>query len=146
MSGHNYRRYDKKKVTRHNQYLGPFVNHEMNRCITCYRCVGFMMIMRVEILCAGIITRISVVTKKARWRTSSAATLLKCAQQVFLPIRFSRRRTRASGIADCASICTGCSPGCHSESATAVAPVVNRYNSEVNSYFICDRGRWLGVR
>ena len=36
MSGHNYRRYDKKKVTHHNQYLGPFINHEMNRCITCY--------------------------------------------------------------------------------------------------------------
>ena len=41
MSGHNYRRYDKKKVTHRNQYLGPFINHEMNRCITCYRCVRF---------------------------------------------------------------------------------------------------------
>ena len=41
MSGHNYRRFDKKKVTHHNQYLGPFINHEMNRCITCYRCVRF---------------------------------------------------------------------------------------------------------
>jgi len=41
MSGHNYRRYDGKKKTHNNQYLGPFIGHEMNRCITCYRCARF---------------------------------------------------------------------------------------------------------
>src|SRR5699024_11457863 len=41
MSGHNYRRYRFKKRTHENQYLGPFLNHEMNRCIQCYRCVRF---------------------------------------------------------------------------------------------------------
>ena len=41
MSGHTYRRYDGKKATHTNQYLGPFIGHEMNRCITCYRCVRF---------------------------------------------------------------------------------------------------------
>jgi len=37
MTGHGYRRYDFPKRTFRNQYLGPFVNHEMNRCIQCYR-------------------------------------------------------------------------------------------------------------
>ena len=41
MTGHNYRRYKFRKKTYRNQYLGPFVNHEMNRCIQCYRCVRF---------------------------------------------------------------------------------------------------------
>ena len=41
MTGHNYRRYQFKKRTYRNQYLGPFLNHEMNRCIQCYRCVRF---------------------------------------------------------------------------------------------------------
>ena len=41
MSGHTYRRYDGTKVTHRNQNLGPFIGHEMNRCITCYRCVRF---------------------------------------------------------------------------------------------------------
>ncbi len=41
MTGHNYRRYRFKKRTHNNQYLGPFINHEMNRCIQCYRCVRF---------------------------------------------------------------------------------------------------------
>ena len=41
MTGHIYRRYRFKKRTFRNQYLGPFITHEMNRCIACYRCVRF---------------------------------------------------------------------------------------------------------
>ena len=41
MTGHNYRDYRFTKRTHKNQYLGPFINHEMNRCIQCYRCVRF---------------------------------------------------------------------------------------------------------
>ncbi|MGE5411611.1 MAG: 2Fe-2S iron-sulfur cluster-binding protein [Clostridiales bacterium] len=41
MTGHDYRRYRFKKRTYKNQYLGPFINHEMNRCIQCYRCVRY---------------------------------------------------------------------------------------------------------
>jgi len=41
MTGHTYRRFQYKKRTYKNQYLGPFINHEMNRCIQCYRCVRF---------------------------------------------------------------------------------------------------------
>ena len=41
MSGHNYRGYRFGKRTFTNQKLGPFINHEMNRCITCYRCVRY---------------------------------------------------------------------------------------------------------
>src|SRR5579884_1314878 len=41
MTGHDYRRYRGHKRTFWNQDLGPFVNHEMNRCIQCYRCVRF---------------------------------------------------------------------------------------------------------
>jgi NADH dehydrogenase/NADH:ubiquinone oxidoreductase subunit G len=35
------RRYRFNKRTHHNQDLGPFINHEMNRCIACYRCVRY---------------------------------------------------------------------------------------------------------
>ena len=41
MTGHNYRAYRFPKKTYENQDLGPFVNHEMNRCIQCYRCVHY---------------------------------------------------------------------------------------------------------
>ena len=38
MTGHAYRRYRGLKRTFRNQDLGPFITHELNRCITCYRC------------------------------------------------------------------------------------------------------------
>ncbi|MHB1465376.1 MAG: NADH-quinone oxidoreductase subunit G, partial [Thermoleophilia bacterium] len=41
MTGHTRRRYRGTKRTFRNQDLGPFINHEMNRCIQCYRCVRF---------------------------------------------------------------------------------------------------------
>jgi NADH-quinone oxidoreductase subunit G len=41
MTGHSERRTRFKKRTHRNQYLGPFINHEMNRCIQCYRCVRY---------------------------------------------------------------------------------------------------------
>jgi len=41
MTGHDYRRFNYHKRTHRNQYLGPFIHHEMNRCIQCYRCVRF---------------------------------------------------------------------------------------------------------
>ena len=41
MTGHNYRKYAFKKRTYKNQDLGPFIHHEMNRCIQCYRCLRY---------------------------------------------------------------------------------------------------------
>ena len=41
MVGHSDRRYKGLKTTFRNQYLGPLIGHEMNRCITCYRCVRY---------------------------------------------------------------------------------------------------------
>src|SRR5210317_1032458 len=36
--GHGIRRYAGPKRTYNDQYLGPLIQHEMNRCIHCYRC------------------------------------------------------------------------------------------------------------
>src|SRR5678816_2336098 len=35
MTGHAYRNYKFTKRTHKNQYLGPLIHHEMNRCIQC---------------------------------------------------------------------------------------------------------------
>ena len=43
LAGHTYRRNRFKKRTYRNQDLGPFIRHEMNRCIQCYRCVRFYL-------------------------------------------------------------------------------------------------------
>jgi len=41
MTIHTMRKYRFTKRTHHNQDLGPFIGHEMNRCIACYRCVRY---------------------------------------------------------------------------------------------------------
>lgn len=41
MTGHSFRRYRFTKRTHRNRDLGPFISHEMNRCIACYRCVRY---------------------------------------------------------------------------------------------------------
>lgn len=42
MTQHDRRRYRFTKRTHHNQELGSFIAHEMNRCIACYRCVRYL--------------------------------------------------------------------------------------------------------
>ena len=105
MSGHNYRRYDKKKVTHHNQYLGPFISHEMNRCITCYRCVRFY-----DDYAGGTDLSAQASHHHTYFGRHEEGTLENefsgnlvevCPTGVFTD-KVSRRRTRASGIADCA--------------------------------------------
>ncbi len=46
MVGHRDRRYTGTKNTFRNQYLGPLIHHEMNRCITCYRCERYLSRLR----------------------------------------------------------------------------------------------------
>ncbi|NKB31870.1 MAG: NADH-quinone oxidoreductase subunit NuoG [Pseudomonadales bacterium] len=149
MSGHNYRRYDKKKVTHRNQYLGPFINHEMNRCITCYRCVRFY-----DDYAGG--TDLSVQAahhhtyfgrhEEGVLESEFSGNLVEvCPTGVFTDKAFSEHYTRKWDLQVAPSVCTGCSVGCNTtpgERYGSLRRIVNRYNSEVNGYFICDRGRF----
>ena len=149
MSGHNYRRYDKKKVTHRNQYLGPFINHEMNRCITCYRCVRFY-----DDYAGG--TDLSAQashhhTYFGRYdegvlESEFSGNLVEvCPTGVFTDKAFSENYTRKWDLQVAPSVCTGCSVGCNTtpgERYGSLRRIVNRYNSEINGYFICDRGRF----
>ena len=149
MSGHNYRRYDKKKVTHHNQYLGPFISHEMNRCITCYRCVRFY-----DDYAGGTDLSAQASHHHTYFGRHEEGTLENefsgnlvevCPTGVFTDKVFSQAYTRKWDLQTAPSICTGCSAGCNitpGERYGSLRRVVNRYNSEVNSYFICDRGRF----
>ena len=149
MSGHNYRRYDKKKVTHHNQYLGPFINHEMNRCITCYRCVRFY-----DDYAGGTDLSAQASHHHTYFGRHEEGTLENefsgnlvevCPTGVFTDKVFSQAYTRKWDLQTAPSICAGCSTGCNitpGERYGSLRRIVNRYNSEVNGYFICDRGRF----
>ncbi len=149
MSGHNYRRYDKKKVTHRNQYLGPFISHEMNRCIACYRCVRYY-----DNYAGG--TDLSVQAshhhvyfgrhEEGTLESEFSGNLVEvCPTGVFTDKVFSEHYSRKWDLQTAPSVCVGCSVGCNTapgERYGSLRRIVNRYNSEVNGYFLCDRGRF----
>ena len=91
MTGHDYRRYEFDKRTFRNQYLGPLVNHEMNRCIQCYRCVRYYREyaggQRSECVCVAEYRLLRPPAPTACWRMNSAATWSRSAPPACSPIK-----------------------------------------------------------
>lgn len=149
MSGHNYRRFDKKKVTHRNQYLGPFINHEMNRCITCYRCVRYYDDYAGGTDLSAQASHHHVYFGRQEdgvLESEFSGNLVEvCPTGVFTDKAFSERYSRKWDLQVAPSVCTGCGVGCNTspgERYGELRRIVNRYNSEVNGYFLCDRGRF----
>lgn len=149
MSGHNYREYRFKKRTFNNQYLGPFINHEMNRCITCYRCVRFYRDY------AGGDDLVQMASKNhvyfGRFEDGTLENEFSgnlaevCPTGVFTDKTLKEHYTRKWDMQTAPSVCNQCSLGCNvipGERYGEIRRITNRYNGAVNSYFICDRGRF----
>ncbi|WP_299330682.1 NADH-quinone oxidoreductase subunit NuoG [uncultured Psychrobacter sp.] len=149
MSGHNTRRYRFTKRTHHNQELGPFIAHEMNRCIACYRCVRFYKdYAGGEDL--GVFSSNNRVyfgrEKDGQFESEFSGNLTEvCPTGVFTDKTHSERYNRKWDMQYAPSICHGCSAGCNispGERYGELRRIENRYNGEVNRYFLCDRGRF----
>ncbi len=149
MTGHAYRRYRFNKRTYRNQYLGPFVNHEMNRCIQCYRCVRFYRDYAegrdFDVFGAHDALYYGRYEDGALESEFSGNLVEVCPTGVFTDKSLKRHYTRKWDLQTAPSICTHCSLGCNitpGERYGALRRVRNRYNWDVNGYFICDRGRY----
>jgi NADH-quinone oxidoreductase subunit G len=146
--GHGVRRFLGKKRTYLDQDLGPFVQHEMNRCIHCFRCrryyqdfagyrdLGVMQIGRREYFGRA---------ESGRLESPFSGNLIDiCPTGVYTdkPARFKGRRwnfERGS------SLCIHCSLGCNTTGSAQYRTMMRqeaRLNEAVNGYFICDRGRY----
>lgn len=149
MTGHDYRRYRFNKRTFRNQYLGPFLNHEMNRCIQCYRCVRFYREYAGGSDFNAFALRDLVYFGRQRegvLENEFAGNLVEvCPTGVFTDATLKRHYTRKWDLQFAPSICVHCGLGCNisiGERYGMLRRVVNRYNGEVNAYFLCDRGRY----
>jgi len=148
MSGHNYRRYDGTKVTHNNQYLGPFVGHEMNRCITCYRCVRYYDEYAggtdLSAQASHHHTYFGRQTDGFLESEFSGNLVEVCPTGVFTDATFSEHYARKWDLQSAPSVCVGCSVGCNitpGERYGSLRRIVNRYNEQINGYSLCDRGR-----
>jgi NADH-quinone oxidoreductase subunit G len=146
---HGERRYRFSKRTHLNQDLGPFVRHEMNRCIGCYRCVRFY-----RDYAGGRDFGVFGANRNVYFGRAESGTLESefagnlvevCPTGVFVDKPFSARFRRKWDMRATPSVCPHCAVGCNitvQEREGEFRRVTNRYNETLNGYFLCDRGRF----
>jgi NADH-quinone oxidoreductase subunit G len=149
MAGHVRRRTRFPKRTHRNQDLGPFVNHEMNRCIQCYRCVRFYgdyaggRDLGVQGCHDGVYFGRPA---DGPLESEFAGNLVEvCPTGVFTDKSLKRHYSRKWDLQTAPSICVHCGLGCNTiagERYGTLRRIRTRYNHDVNGYFLCDRGRY----
>lgn len=149
MSGHNSRRYRFTKRTHKNQDLGPFIAHEMNRCIACYRCVRFYKDYAdgedLGVYGAHDNVYFGRVADGTLESEFSGNLVEVCPTGVFTDKTHSARFNRKWDMQFAPSICQQCALGCNispGERYGELRRIENRFNGAVNRYFLCDRGRF----
>lgn len=152
MVGHRNRGYRGKKNTHNNQDLGPLINHEMNRCIACYRCTRFYNDYAGGKDLSAQASRDHVYfgrQEDGTLESEFAGNLVEvCPTGVFTDKPLVNEYTRKWDLQSAPSVCTGCALGCNTipgERYGKLKRIHNRFNHDVNGYFLCDRGRYGGA-
>jgi NADH-quinone oxidoreductase subunit G len=149
MTGHTYRRFRFEKRTYRNQYLGPFINHEMNRCIQCYRCVRYYRDYAggrdLDVFAAHDHIYFGRYEDGVLENEFSGNLVEICPTGVFTDKTLKEHYTRKWDLQTAPSVCVHCGIGCNTipgERYGQLRRVLNRYHHDVNGYFLCDRGRF----
>ena len=146
--GHGIRRYLGKKRTYPDQYLGPLIQHEMNRCIHCYRCSRFYQefggYRDLGAMQSANQTYFGRFEEGILESPFSGNLIDICPTGVYTdkPSRYFGRRWDYERSP---SLCINCSLGCQtivSSRYRKIARQEARFSESVNGHFICDRGRY----
>ncbi|KAE9782550.1 NADH-quinone oxidoreductase subunit G, partial [Escherichia coli] len=129
--------------------LGPFISHEMNRCIACYRCVRYYKDYAdgADLGVYGAHDNVYFGRPEdGTLESEFSGNLVEiCPTGVFTDKTHSERYNRKWDMQFAPSICQQCSIGCNTspgERYGELRRIENRYNGTVNHYFLCDRGRF----
>src|SRR5262245_38731195 len=149
MTGHDYRRFRFRKRTYRNQYLGPFINHESNRCIQCYRFVRFYRDYAdgrdLDVFAAHDQVYFGRHEDGVLESEFSGNLVEVCPTGVFTDKTLKQHYTRKWDLQTAPSVCMHCAVGCNTlpgERYGSLRRIRSRYNHEVNGYLLCDRGRF----
>ena len=125
------------------------MNHEMNRCIQCYRCVRYYRDYAGGNDLNAFASRNTVFFGRSEdgvLESEFSGNLVEiCPTGVFTDETLKRHYTRKWDQQLAPSVCVHCALGCNIDAGERygfLRRVVNRYNREVNGYFLCDRGRF----
>lgn len=146
--GHGIRRYAGSKRTYPDQNLGPLVQHEMNRCIHCYRCSRFYQDVSgyrdLGVMQLGNRTYFGRFAEGTLESPFAGNLSDICPTGVYTD-KPSRYKGRRWDYERSRTLCIHCSLGCHTVTSARYREVVRqeaRKSSRVNGWFICDRGRF----
>jgi NADH-quinone oxidoreductase subunit G len=146
--GHGIRRYDGLKRTHVNQYLGDRIEHEMNRCIQCYRCARFYQEYAggTDFGVTGSAANVYFGRQQdGQLESPFSGNLVDiCPTGVFTD-KTARFRARYWDYDMAPSVCPHCSLGCNTVPMARYRELLKttaRRNDQVNGWFICDRGRF----
>ena len=149
VTGHNYRRHRFAKRTYRNQYLGPFISHVMNRCVQCYRCVRYYRDYAggrdLDVFASHDHVYFGRYEDGVLESEFSGNLVEICPTGVFTDRTLAQHYTRKWDLQTAPSVCVHCGLGCNTipgERYGQLRRILNRYHSEVNGYFLCDRGRF----
>ena len=128
---------------------GPLVNHEMNRCIQCYRCTRFYRDYAGGRDLDALVLRNQVYFGRHQdgvLESEFSGNLVEvCPTGVFTDKTLKRHYTRKWDLQTAPSVCVHCGLGCNTipgERYGTLRRIRNRFNGAVNGYFLCDRGRY----
>jgi NADH-quinone oxidoreductase subunit G len=147
-AGHAIRRTEGPKRTFVNQHLGDFIQHEMNRCITCYRCSRFYQEYAGgrDFGATGSRDRVYFGRfEEGPLESPFSGNLVElCPTGVFTDKLF-RYKSRVWDLEIAPSVCPHCSIGCNvlpGARHRELQRVRVRENRAVNGAFLCDRGQF----
>ncbi len=146
--GHGRRRYTGTKRTYPDQGLGPLVQHEMNRCIHCYRCVRFYQEYSGyhDLGAMGIASRVYFGRfTDGPLHSPFAGNLIDICPTGVYTDKPSRYQARRWDLQRAPSLCLHCSLGCNTTASAHYGEVIrleSRATPRANGAFICDRGRY----
>ncbi len=146
--GHGIRRFLGEKRTYPDQELGPFVQHEMNRCIHCWRCrrfyqefAGYRDLGAMQIGDRVYFGRFA----DGPLESPFAGNLNDICPTGVYTDKPSRYKGRRWDYERQPSLCIHCSLGCRVVASARYREMIRieaRFSNAVNGHFICDRGRY----
>jgi NADH-quinone oxidoreductase subunit G len=146
--GHGIRRFPGGKRTYLDQDLGMFVQHEMNRCIHCFRCrrfyqefAGYRDFGALQIGSRMYFGRV----KDGPLESPFSGNIIDLCPTGVLTDKPSRYKGRRWDFERSPSLCIHCSLGCRVIASARYRRMVrleSAFSQKVNGYFICDRGRF----
>ena len=147
-AGQGHRRFQGRKRTLPNQYLGEFIAHEANRCITCYRCSRFYQEIAgghdFGVMGSRDRTYFGRFEDGPLDSPFSGNLVEFCPTGVFTDKLF-RYRARVWDLEQAASICPHCSVGCNVRPGSRHRELLRvrvNPNPAVNGALLCDRGQF----